>query len=80
MIDIKIQRDYKKKFIDFLQSQIQIHLTNVYEQNSHNSIATKEKERKQTSLLMRKYIMFEMMILHRKETNLYAMFTNVNHL
>jgi len=80
MIDIKIQRDYKKKFIDFLQSQIQIHLTNVYEQNSRNSIATKEKERKQTSLLMRKYIMFEMMILHRKETNLYAMFTNVNHL
>jgi len=44
MIDIKIQWRLQKKFIDFLLSQTQIHFTDVY---SHNSIATKEKERKQ---------------------------------
>jgi len=47
------------KFIDFLLSQIQINLTDIYAQNSHNSIATKEKERKQNSLLMRECVMFE---------------------
>jgi len=51
--------------MNFLLSQTQIHLTDVY---SHNSIAIKEKERKQTSLLMREYVMFEM-ILFEEERN-----------
>jgi len=42
MINIKLQWRLQKRFIDFLLSQTQIHIIDVYPQNCYNSIATKE--------------------------------------